>query len=148
MSDFTSEIKIIPYSDENVYAMLSDLSNLKKVSDRIPQDKLRDFTFDSDSCGFYVDPVGRIEFKIIEREPNKTIKLETTNSPVPLQMWIQLKHVADNDTRLKMTVRADLNPFVKPLVSKPIQAAIDRISDVLAQLPYEPTSQTATDSTR
>lgn len=136
MTEFISDIKEIPFNDDRVFDMLSDLSNLDKVKDRIPQDKLKDFTFDSDSCSFAVDPVGKITFQIVDREPNKTIKFTTTNSPVPLHMWIQLKQVAENDTRMKLTVRADLNPFIKPMVSKPLQDAIDKISTILAALPY------------
>lgn len=128
MTEFVSEIKTIPYNEDRVYAMLSDLSNLERVKDRIPQDKIKDFEFDSDSCSFAVDPVGKITFQIVEREPNKTIKFTTTNSPVPLFLWIQLKQVEEADTRLKMTIRADLNPFIKPMVSKPLQDALDKIS--------------------
>jgi carbon monoxide dehydrogenase subunit G len=137
MSDFTSEIKTIPHNEDKVFDMLSDLSNLERVRDRIPQDKIRDFTFDRDTCSLAIDPVGSIQFKIIEREPNKTIKFSTTNSPVQLTMWVQLKQVAERDTKMKMTVRADLNPFIKPMVSKPLQEAIDRISELIAQLPYD-----------
>ena len=91
MTEFVSEIKQIPQNDERIYAMLSDLSNLERIKDRIPQDKIKDFEFDSDSCSFSVSPVGKITFQIVDREPCKTIKFQTTNSPVPLFLWIQLK---------------------------------------------------------
>ncbi|MDR1937225.1 MAG: SRPBCC family protein [Tannerellaceae bacterium] len=136
MTEFISDIKTVPYSDERIFGMLSDLSNLERMKDRIPQDKMKDFSFDSDSCSFSVDPVGKITFQIVEREPNKTIKFMTTNSPVPLNMWIQLKQVAEGDTRMKLTVRAELNPFIKPMVSKPLQDALEKISTILASLPY------------
>ncbi|MTU95374.1 SRPBCC family protein, partial [Parabacteroides merdae] len=32
--------------------------------------------------------------------------------------------------------RAELSPFIKPMVSKPLQDAIDKISTMLASLPY------------
>lgn len=137
MADFTSEVKTIPHNDDKIFAMLSDMSNLERVKDRIPQDKIKDFSFDTDTCSFTVDPVGSVMFQIIERDPNKTIKFSTTNSPVPLLMWIQLKQVSENDTKMKMTVRADLNPFLKPMVSKPLQDAVDKISEIIARLPYE-----------
>ena len=117
MTEFVSEVKTIPFNEDRIFNMLSDLSNLGKVQDRIPQDKIQDF-------------------QIVEREPNKTIKFTTTNSPVPLFLWIQLKQVEENDTRMKITVRAELNPFIKPMVSKPLQDAIDKISTMLASLPY------------
>ena len=137
MTDFTSEVKTIPHNDDKIFAMLSDMSNLERLKDRIPQDKIKDFTFDTDTCSFTIDPVGSIMFQIIDREPNKTIKFSTTNSPVPLLMWIQLKQVAENDTKMKLTIRADLNPIIKPMVSKPLQDAIDKVSEIIARLPYE-----------
>ena len=136
MTEFVSEIKQIPQNDERIYAMLSDLSNLERIKDRIPQDKNKDFEFDSDSCSFSVSPVGKITFQIVDREPCKTIKFQTTNSPVPLFLWIQLKQVQEMDTRMRLTVRAELNSFLKPMVSKPLQDALDKISTVLASLPY------------
>ncbi|MFV0272396.1 MAG: SRPBCC family protein [Macellibacteroides fermentans] len=136
MTEFVSEVKTIPHDEDRVFTMLSDLSNLERIKDRLPQDKIQDFEFDSDSCSFAVAPVGKITFRIVEREPNKTIKFETTNSPVPLFLWIQLKQVAPEDTKMKMTIKADLNPFIKPMVSKPLQDALDKIAVVIASLPY------------
>ena len=136
MTEFVSEVKAIPYNEDRIFNLLSDLSNLEKVRDRIPQDKIQEFEFDKDSCSIAVAPVGKITFQIVEREPNKTIKFATTNSPVPLFLWIQLKQVEENDTCMKLTVRAELNPLIKPMVSKPLQEAIDKISTVLASLPY------------
>ena len=134
--EFVSGIKQIPYNEDRVFATLSDLSNLERVKDRVPREKIKSFEFDSDSCSVAIEPVGKITFQIVEREPNKLIKFTTTNSPVPLFLWIQLKQMAENDTRMKITVRADLNPFLKPMVSKPLQEAVDKISDVLASLSY------------
>ncbi|MDR1115338.1 MAG: SRPBCC family protein [Tannerella sp.] len=137
MADFTSEVKTIPHNDDKIFALLSDMSNLERIRERIPQDKIKNFTFDRDTCGFSVDPVGSVTFRIVNREPNKTIKFSAINSPIPLSMWIQLKQVAENDTKMKMTVRAELSPLLKPMVSKPLQEAIDKISEIVARLPYE-----------
>ena len=131
-----SEIKRIPQKAEHIYGMLSDLSNLERVKDRIPAGKVKDFTFDSDSCSVSVDPVGKICFQIVEREPNQLIKFATTNSPIPLHLWIQLKEVAEADTCMKLTVGAELNPFIKQMVAKPLQEAIDKMAEVLTVLPY------------
>ena len=123
MTEFTSQIRT--------------LSNMQRVRQSLPQDSVKAFTLTDDRCSFEVSPIGKIEFHIVDREPNKTIKFETTQSPVPLLLWIQLKQVAENDTRMKMTVRAELNPFLKPMVSKPMQEAVDKIAEILAALPYE-----------
>lgn len=137
MTEFISETKTIPSNDDRIFSMLSDLSNLEKVRDRIPEDKIKDFTFDSDTVSLTVDPVGKITFQVVEREPNKTIKFTTTNSPVPLFLWIQLKQAEENNTHMRLTVRADLSPLIKPMVSKPLQEGVNKIAEVLAKLPYD-----------
>ncbi len=136
MTEFISEIKAIPHGEQKIFEVLSDLNNLERLKDRIPQDKIRDFSFDKDSCTFSVDPVGKVKFSIVEREPNKTIKFMADGAPIEVNMWIQLKQVEDNDTRMKLTVKAQLNPFLKPMLSKPLQDGINKIADILAVIPY------------
>lgn len=137
MAEFASDIKTIPYADTEIYAVLSDLNNLEYAKDKIPQDKIKDFTFDKDSCTVTVDPVGKVRFVVVEREENKTIKFQAEQVPFGVNMWIQLKPSAENETKMKITVRADLNPFLKPMVSKPLQAGIDKIAETLSLLPYK-----------
>ncbi|MDR0845150.1 MAG: SRPBCC family protein [Tannerella sp.] len=137
MTEYTSEIKTIPYNDERIFSMLSNLSNLERIRERIPEDKVKNFTFDDDSCSFEVSPVGRLGFQIVNREPNKTIKFEAVNSPIPILIWIQLKQTEDSVTKLRMTMHADLNPFLKPMVSKPLNDALDKISTAIAEMSYE-----------
>lgn len=137
MSEFTSEIKTIPYADYDIYPVLSDLRNLEKVRDKISQDKIQEFSFDEDSCTVMVNPVGKVKFNIVDRQPNSTIKFEAEQVPFSLNLWIQLKPVAETETKMKLTVKADLNPFIKPMVAKPLQEAIDKIADMLADIPYK-----------
>ena len=137
MTEFTSDIKTIPCNDERIYAMLSDLSNLERIKDRIPHDQIKKFSFDSDSCQIEISPIGNVDFQIVNREPYKTIKFETSNSPFPLLLWIQLKQETNDTTKMKLTVRADLNPLLKTMISKQVQEGLDKLSDLLASLPYE-----------
>ena len=62
--------------------------------------------------------------------------MQTTDSPMPVTLWIQLKQVAEMDTRMKLTVRADIPVFLKSMVAKPLQDALNKISEMLAVLPY------------
>lgn len=136
MAEFVSDVKTIPHSDADIYAVLSDLNNLELAKDKIPQDKIKDFSFDRDSCTVTVDPVGKIRFVVIEREPNKTIKFQAEQLPFGVNMWIQLKASDGAETKMKITVKAELNAFIAPMVSKPLQAGIDKVAELLAQLPY------------
>lgn len=137
MSKFESSIKQIPYSQESVYRSLSDLSNLEKVRDRVSQDKVKDFSFDQDTVNMSVSPVGDISMRIVEREEPKCIKFETTKSPLPFNFWIQLLPVTATTCKMRLTIKADINPFIKGMVSKPLQEGLEKIADALAMIRYE-----------
>lgn len=136
MSQFESSVKQIPFSQERVYAKLSDLSNLESLKDRIPQDKVKDISFDSDTLTFSVDPVGKITLQVIEREPFKCIKFVTTQSPLPFNLWIQLVPDSEQGCKMKLTIRVDINPFMKAMVQKPLQEGIEKMADMLAMIQY------------
>lgn len=136
MAQFESSIKQIPYPQQNVYNMLSDLSNIERVKDRVPEDKLKDITFDSDSISFNNSPVGTISMRIVEREEPKTIKFESVNSPMSFNFWIQLLPTSDTASKMRLTIKADIPIFLKGMVTKPLQEAVEKIADALAMIPY------------
>ena len=136
MTKFESSVKQIPYPVEDVYRNISDLSNLERVRDRIPQDKLQDFQFDSDSVKVSVSPVGTIKLRICEREENKCVKFETEQSPMPFNLWIQVLPVDSNSSKMKVTVKADIPFMLKGMVSGPLQDGVEKIADALSQIPF------------
>ena len=136
MTKFESSVKVKPYSQERVYDKLADLSNLESIKDRLPQDKVKDMSFDTDTLSFNVDPVGQLTLKIIEREPCKCIKFETINSPLPFNMWIQIVSSADEECKLKITIGLDINPFMKAMVQKPLQEGLEKMADMLSMIQY------------
>lgn len=136
MANFESSVKVIPYSQERVYAKLSDLSNLESVKDRLPEDKVQDLSFDSDILSFNVSPVGQITLQIVERDPCKCIKLATTNSPLPFNMWIQLVETAEGECKIKLTIGMDINPFMKAMVQKPLQDGLEKMVEMLSMIQY------------
>ena len=133
---FESSVKQIPYPQQAVYDMLSNLENISKVMDRVPADKIQDISFDRDHVSMSVDPVGAIKLAVCEREEPKCIKFQTEKSPVPFYVWIQMLPVTDTTSKMKITAEADLNPFIKTLVQKPLQDGVEQIADGLAQIQY------------
>lgn len=136
MTSFESGIKVIPYSQEAVYSKVSNLNNLEGVKDRIPTDKIENFQFDADSVSFNVSPVGNVSLRIIDREPCKTVKFETANSPIPCNLWIQLLPIDEANCKMKLTLKAELNIFMKGMVSKPLQEGVEKIAEMISQIPF------------
>lgn len=136
MTSFESSIKQIPYPQIAVYQSLSNLENLEKVRDRVPEDKIKDFSFDRDSVSINVDPVGQISLRICEREEPKCIKFEAAQSPMPFNLWIQVLPVTETTSKMKLTLKADIPFMLKGMVSRPLQDGLEKIADALAQIPY------------
>jgi carbon monoxide dehydrogenase subunit G len=134
MTTYESDIKTISSNEEVVFAILSDLNNLKNIQEKASvTDKLKDIQFDTDSCSFSVEGFGNVGFRIVEREPYKTIKLNSEKSPIQISVWIQLKQVEENDTRMKLTLKAELPAMIKMMVDKKLKDGINTIADALAK---------------
>ena len=136
-SKFESSVKQVPYSQQAVYNNISDLRNLEKVRDRVPEDKVQGFSFDADTVSINVAPVGELKLRICDREEPQCVKFETVQSPVPFNVWVQVLPVDENSSKMKVTVKADLNPFIKGMVEKPLQEGVEKIADALAMVHYE-----------
>ncbi len=135
MTTFESTIRQINAPQQRVYDMLSDLSNVDKVKDRLPEDKFEDLAFDSDSISIK-SPMGTVKLVIVDREEPKTVKFETKESPLPFNFWIQLLPVTAETSKMKLTLKADLNPFIKGMVKGPLEEAIEKIADALQMIQY------------
>ena len=132
-----SSVKQIPYKQEAVYRVLSDFNNLERIKGKIPSDKVEEFDFDSDSITIKAQMVGEIKMRIIEREMPKTIKMESVQSPVSFNMWIQLLPLSEDACKMKLTVKADVSTMLKGLVEKPLRDGVEKIASALAMIPYE-----------
>jgi hypothetical protein len=117
-----------------VFGILSDLNNLKKLSENTSlADKAKDLHFDTDSCTFVVEGFGKMGFRILEREPFKTIKLVSEKAPVEINVWIQLNQISENETTMKLTLEADLPMMIKMMVDKKLKEGINLIADLLVK---------------
>lgn len=136
MSKIESSVKMMSFSQERVFNKLSDLNNLESMKERIPADKIQDVQSDKDTLSFTMSPVGRITLKIIEREPSKSIKFEAVKSPMPFHLWIQIVAVSENESKMRLTMDIDINPFMKGLIQKPLQEGLEKMADMLAMIQY------------
>ena len=108
MTKFESSVKVIPYSQERVYEKLADLSNLEAIKDRLPEDKVKNMSFDTDTLSFNL----------------------------PFNMWIQLVAVSEEECKLKVTIGLEINPFMKAMVQKPLNEGLEKMADMLSMIQY------------
>ena len=136
MTKFESAVKVISASQKAVYEKLSDLSNLEKVKDRLPQDKVKNLSFDAETLSIEVPPVGKIVLQIVEKEPCKCIKFATTTSPLPCNLWIQIVPVTETECKMTLTIGMEGNPCMKTMVQKPLQEGLEKMAETLSLINY------------
>ena len=139
MSDYVSNIKTIAAPRSRVYDRLSNLGGLASIQDRLPEEAREKISIEAianDSWAIEIPAAGRLGRRIVERRPEETIKLATDQSPIDLTIWIQLLEPAPGDTRLRLTLRADLNFFLKKMIGGKLQEGVDKLADMLAMIPY------------
>jgi carbon monoxide dehydrogenase subunit G len=117
--------------------VLSNLENINRFRDAIPQDKIKEMEVTPDSIRFKVEGLAqKIAIAIVEKEEYKTIKFGAENLPIPFNVWIQLKQVAELDTRMRITIKTDMPMMFKMMFDKKIQQGLDQAIDMLCQIPY------------
>jgi carbon monoxide dehydrogenase subunit G len=134
MSKIESRIGIIKDSEEKIYSFLSDFNNFRNM---VPADKVKNWESDRDSCTFTVEGIGPVGLRILEKEPTKMIKIISDGKkPVPFTIWIQIKEVAEKDTRIKITADVDINPLMATMVKGPLKSFVDTLVDQAERMNY------------
>ena len=137
MVKYESSIKQVPYAQQAVYEMLSDLNNIDRVRDRLPEDKLQNITFDRDSVSVAVPPIGEISLHVCDREEPKCVKFEAAQSPIPFNLWVQMLPVTETSSKMKVTLQADIPLMLKAMVGSRLQEGVEQMAEMLAMIPYE-----------
>lgn len=154
MAKYESSVKQVNAPVERVYSVISDLERLRPViemaqnnemikeklretgQDPAQLEKLKDMNLTSDRVSFPAPMVGEVAVAIIEREENKCVKFETEKSPIDANLWIQVLPVTDTTSKMRVTLKADLNPMMKMILGSKLEKGIDQFADMLCMLPY------------
>lgn len=149
----SSSVKNISAPVERVYATLSNLENLRPLIERAQNDEglrekmrqaeqenaleqLKDIEITADSIAIPTPMFGTISMCIIEREEGKCIKFETQQSPVKANLWIQTLPVSSDQSKMKLTIDADIPFMLKTMVGSKLKDGVEKIADALAMINY------------
>jgi len=129
-----SHVGNIPENEDRIFAFLSDFKNIEPL---IPKESLTSWEFYKDSCKLGIGGIGEIELKVLEKKPSKMIKLGSgDDSAYAFILWIQLKQAEEKDTRVRLTLQADLNPFLQLMAKNPLQKFVDTLVDRMGKINY------------
>lgn len=134
MPKIESRIGKINASEEKIFTFLSDLNNFRNL---IPEDRVKDWESTEDTCSFSVEGLGRFGLRIIEKEPNKLIKISSDDqTPISFLLWTQIQKVEENESRLRISVDVTVNPFMAVMIKNPLQNFVDTLIDQAEKLTF------------
>lgn len=146
-SKYVSEVKTIPHNQQVVFNYLSNFENLgtylnsgllEKITEKIPQVRITDFESNRDSCKFNITGFGLAEIKIVDRDPFKSIKVESSGGlPLSFTFWIQLLPVDAYQTKMRLTLHAELSMMIKMMAGNKLEEGINQLAETLSKLPYQ-----------
>ncbi|WP_167609862.1 SRPBCC family protein [Maribellus sediminis] len=147
INKYVSEVKTIDHNQQIVFNYLSNFENLatylnsgliEKITEKVPQIKITDFESDRDSCKFNITGLGLAEIKIVNRDPFKSIKVESSGGlPLSFTFWIQLVPIDEYKTKMRLTLHAEMSMMIKMMAGNKLEEGINQLADTLSKLPYQ-----------
>ncbi len=151
-----SDIKAISHNVKDVYGFFSDFRKIGKMVEMAadnPQvqehievqtkkkidfkDKIEQWETSEDNCTFVIKGFGEAGLQFVEKEENKTLKLTGYGrSPFDFFLWIQLIEKDTYDTRMRITMHAELNAMMKMMMKKKLEKGINQLADGLTLIPF------------
>lgn len=132
---YESAIKVVLSGAQQVYDRLADMNNFTNALP--PNDKISNWQATADTCRFTIEGMGDMGLKIVERTPGECVKYTADGQTrFNFYLWIQMKEVAPYESRIKVTLKADLNPMLKMMAAKPLQKFVDGLADGIARQTY------------
>lgn len=162
MNKYESTVKTVYAPVERVYARLSDLTSLQAIKERVddprfeeiinsqvPADKrptpeqfqklrnnIRKMELTQDTMSGHIGPLGDITLRIVERAEPKLVKMDLEGTPIAVTLWIQMLPSDENSCRMKVTLGAELNFFIRKMIESKLEKAPEGLAQFLSQIPY------------
>jgi hypothetical protein len=131
-SEFISPAGTINAGSALVYKFVSDIRNFSRF---IPEETVKNWVADPDSCSFEINPVGSVNVKVTERTPDSLVKFEgVALQNTGFRIWVQMKEAEPSVTKFRIVLRADLNPFYKMMASNAITGFLAKLVDEIEKV--------------
>lgn len=117
-------------SATELHQFLREPANLQDV---LPEDQVKEFQATEDSCAFNVTGGFRIIIKRTEEEAPNRIRFESQKgTPIRFTLEVLITRTEESSCEVQVRCDADLNPFMKMMAEKPLQAIFNAMGEAVA----------------
>ncbi len=130
--EFVSKITKNSCEDSQLFSFISDFRNIASMLPAEAKDKI---SVTNDTITIQAMAGMSITLSVLDKEPYKLLKIGTAGNDM-FCIWIQLKQVAPYDTRIRITMRANVPLVARPMIKKDkMQDLVDNLALALSQIP-------------
>ena len=158
MTKYESQIYTVNATQQHAYERMANLKNFEALrqireqrefverlmanvpaehAGRVTPEKIEEVRRQFENVVFSEDAVsfdsklGLITLAITEREEPKLVKLQGVGTPIDVTLWVQLLPLGAYQSKMKVTIGADVNFFIRKMVEKYLKQAPDGIASFL-----------------
>lgn len=125
ISAFESRTGKVNCRAEDLYHFLTDIRNFERF---IPKDMFNDISMSRDSCNFSVSMLGKVNIRIGERKEFSEVVFSGNAMQVDdFSLAVRFGDAEPSHSEVKLSVLANLNPFLKMLAAEPINKFLETI---------------------
>ena len=161
MTKYESQIYTVNATQQHAYERMANLKNFEALrqimeqpefverlmanvpaehAGKVTPEKIEEVRRQFENVVFSEDAVsfdsklGLITLAITEREEPKLVKLQGVGTPIDVTLWVQLLPLGAYQSKMKVTIGADVNVFIRKMVEKYLKQAPDGIASFLCYL--------------
>lgn len=127
MAKIESKRVTVNAAAQEVEVFLADMNNFEKL---LPQDKISEWKSDDTSCSFKVIGGYTIDLEQAGKTGNVLHMKSGAASPFAFTLNVELSET-NGSTEAQQVIDADVNPFMKMMIEKPLTSLFDYIADKL-----------------
>jgi carbon monoxide dehydrogenase subunit G len=113
------------------FEFLLDMNNYELL---LPQDKISNWVSDEKQCSFKIQNTYKLTLVYSDSTPSTQVLVKSgPDSPFKFDLFINMSE-EPNGTKAQLVCNADINPFLKMMVQKPLNNLFDYMADRLAKV--------------
>lgn len=124
-SEYKSRVGKLSCSPGEAFYFLTDIRNFKRF---VPQGSISNLQVDKDSCSFDVSMLGNVNINIADKKaPEKVTYAGQAANVNDFSLVLDISETDDNKASAKVSLLADMNPFIRAMAEKPIAKLLETL---------------------